>query len=381
MKSTLCWGRKFISIGMIFLLMQLFSACTPGGNGPTGSSPSKFVYANLDESTNNYVAGYSINSDGTLTELSGSPFATGGAGINGGWFGAKAIAIAHKKNLLFVSNKHDNTITVFSIDPSTGVLTAVGSPVSSGGTMSSSGSLAVDANDNFLFIGNNGSNNISVFSIASNGTLTAVTASPFTLSTDSSINGIALNTSGDKLFVAQMDGNTMAVLSVAPNGTLTEVSASPFPYTGNGKIASIAFVSDSLGLSAAYAPIDVNDLTSYSIDANGVPTVVDSLALNNNNQCVTVTPSGNFAVVSGGNVTKISVIQVASSGTLTQVSGSPFTTKANTSGYAVVSSSDKYVYATEWSQVEAFSMDSAGTLTSLGTYSTSAIRMGGIEIY
>lgn len=381
MKSTLCCGRKFISIGMLFLLILLFSACTPGGWGDTsGSSNSKFVYANLDKSTNNYVAGYSINSDGTLTELSGSPFASGGAGVDGGFYAAKQIAIAHAKKLLFASNKAENTITVFSIDSSTGALTAVGSPVSSGGTMSNSGSLAVDANDNFLFVGNEGSNNISVFSIASNGTLTAVTGSPFTLSSDSGINGIALNTSGDKLFVAQSSGNKMAVLSVASNGTLTEVSGSPFSYTGNGKIASIAFVSDSLGISGAYT-YNTNDVTSYSIDANGVPTVVNSLTLNNNNQCVTVTPSGNFAVVSGGDISKISVIQVASNGTLTQVSGSPFTTQAKTSGYAVVSSSDKYVYATEYSKIEAFSMDSAGTLTSLGTYSTSASRMGGIEIY
>jgi len=369
----------FKNICVIFFLMMFISACTPGnGASPSPSVESKFLYANLNKSTN-YVAAYSIGSDGTLTEISGSPFATGGTSSSG-YFGAKAIAIARNKKLLFASNKNDNTISVFSIDSSTGALTAIGSPVSGGGTMAGSGSLAVDANENFLFVSNGSGSSISVFSIATNGTLTAVSGSPFSLSEDNNIDGIALNTSGNILYVAQPEGgNTIAVMSVASDGTLTEISGSPFDYTGSGQVASFAFVSDSLAVSGAYNY--GNDVTSYSVASDGTPTVADSLSLTNNNQCISLSPSGKFAVAAGGSAPQVSVISVASDGTLTAVSGSSFSTSYNTSGYAIVSSGDKYVYVTEDSHIEAFSMDSSGALTSLGAYVTSSSRIDALAIY
>ena len=111
-----------------------------------------------------------------------------------------------------------------------------------------------------------------------------------------------------------------------------------------------------------------NDVASYSIGANGAPTMLHSLNLGNNNQAITTARSGQLAVVSGGAFASISIIKVASDGTLTQVAGSPFTTAAATSGYALVNPSGSFLYATEANRIEAFKMDAAGALTSINTY-------------
>jgi hypothetical protein len=104
----------------------------------------KYLYVNNDGAAN-AVSGFAIKSNGTLEELVGSPFVTGGAGIDGGYYAANPIAIARGKKLLFAANKADNTITSFTLSSTTGELTAVGLPVASGGTMGQGGCMSVVA--------------------------------------------------------------------------------------------------------------------------------------------------------------------------------------------------------------------------------------------
>jgi hypothetical protein len=358
----------YVLLAIVAVTVMLLSGCG-GDNNYVSIYTGKFVYANTN-SAPNYVSGFAIKADGSLESLPGSLFATGGAGSGGGWFAANSIALAPTRNLLFAANILDSTITSFTLDPNTGELTAVGAPVASGGTMGNGGSLAVDKDGNFLFVGNNTTANISVFAIAATGALTPVAGSPFALPpAPFGADGITLNAVGNTLYVAGGNlglGNALAVMSVAVNGTLTPIAGSPFAYTGTGTISSFAFASPTLALAASFGA--TNEVASYSIGANGAPTLLHSLTLGNNNQAITTARSGQLAVVSGGAFASISIIQVASDGTLTQVAGSPFTTAAPTSGYALVNPSGSFLYATEANRIEAFKMDSAGALTSINTY-------------
>jgi hypothetical protein len=358
----------YVLLAIVAVTVMLLSGC--GDDNYVSIYTGKFVYANT-ESAPNYVSGFAIKADGSLESLPGSIFATGGNGAGiAVYYAAKRIAVAPTRNLLFVSNSADSTITSFTLDPCTGELTAVGTPVASGGTMGLGGSLAVDKDGNFLFVGNDTTGNISVFAIAATGALTPVAGSPFALPpAPFGADGITLNAVGNTLYVAGANlglGNALAVMSVAANGTLTAIAGSPFAYTGTGTISSFAFASPTLALAASFGA--TNDVSSYSIGANGAPTLLHSLTLGNNNQAITTARSGQLAVVSGGGLASISIIQVAFDGTLTQVAGSPFTTAAATSGYALVNPSGSFLYATEGNQIEAFKMDSAGALTSINTY-------------
>jgi 6-phosphogluconolactonase (cycloisomerase 2 family) len=93
-----------------------------------------FVYTNNDIAGPNSVSGFSAAADGALTAVPGSPFATGGTGAGGGFFASNRITTAIAKNFLYAANSGSNDVSGFSIDPATGVLSAVpGSPFATGG--------------------------------------------------------------------------------------------------------------------------------------------------------------------------------------------------------------------------------------------------------
>ncbi len=218
-----------------FLAMVAVAGLLLGGCGSDDATvvilkPSgKYLYVNNDAAAN-AVSGFAIQKDGTLVELDGSPYATGGVAA-GGYYAADRIALARGKNLLFVSNVVDSTISVFKVNQLKGTLTQIGVPVASGGTMGSSGSLAVSANDKFLFVANDTTNDISAFAISSSGDLTPVTGSPFAIGTFT--DGINLNLAGNILYVAD-GGASLVALSVASDGSLSPIPGSPFAYTAGG---------------------------------------------------------------------------------------------------------------------------------------------------
>jgi DNA-binding beta-propeller fold protein YncE len=117
-----------------------------------------YVYVN-NQSAANSVSGYSVSATGALTQLSGSPFSTGGVGANVVCYGLNRIVLSPVNNLLFVANTGDRTITSFQINPATGVLTLVaGSPFPTLLTLDSCQgiSLAATPDGNFLFASSNG---------------------------------------------------------------------------------------------------------------------------------------------------------------------------------------------------------------------------------
>src|SRR5215468_3297313 len=92
-----------------------------------------FVYTNNELFTNS-VSAFSVAANGALTPVPGSPFLTGGIGF-GGLFASNGITTAIVKNFLYAANGGSDNVSAFSVDPATGVLTAVpGSPFPTGGT-------------------------------------------------------------------------------------------------------------------------------------------------------------------------------------------------------------------------------------------------------
>src|ERR1700674_5283500 len=74
----------------------------------------QFVYTN-DETAPNTVSAAQIQADGSLTQIAGSPFATGGNG-GGGWVEGLAIASAGKNSYLYAENGGDGTISGLKIN-------------------------------------------------------------------------------------------------------------------------------------------------------------------------------------------------------------------------------------------------------------------------
>lgn len=83
-------------------------------------------------------------------------------------------------NFVYVTNQSDNTISEYSINPSTGALANIGS-IATGNTPTD---MLIDSGKHFVYVLNSGSQTLSQYAIQSNGTLTAV-VNPVTAWNDS----------------------------------------------------------------------------------------------------------------------------------------------------------------------------------------------------
>lgn len=163
------------------------------------------------------ISGFSIASNGTLSEIAGSPF-TAGTNMTG-------MATDPKGQFLYASDFTSNTIVSFSVQAS-GALTPVGSPFT---TNAGPFALAVDAKGAFLFSAGELSATVTVFSINS-GVLTQVAGSPFSLvSFGTPLPAfMTVDVSNTFLYVANPGTRNISVFTIKPDGSLVALINSPF---------------------------------------------------------------------------------------------------------------------------------------------------------
>src|SRR3989442_8288821 len=186
-------GRKSL-IPILFLVVAF-----AGTWAPVWAQTNKYVYvANWNDNT---VSGYLRDATtGVLTQITGSPWATGNAPVS--------VTVDQTGNCVFVANFLSNNLSVYKVTPSTGALTPVtpGSPYTTG---TAPIGVAVDFFSELVYVANaldgTGSlGSISAFKLPSPATcaLTAVQGSPFrdpgTFSTPSSV---VVDRSGSFLYV------------------------------------------------------------------------------------------------------------------------------------------------------------------------------------
>ncbi|MGH9634697.1 MAG: beta-propeller fold lactonase family protein, partial [Candidatus Angelobacter sp.] len=209
-------------LAMLVLVMAVLSPLAAQAQG-------NYVYVN-NQAAANSVSAYSVSATGALTQLSGSPYSTGGVGANVVCYGLNRITLSQINNLVFVANTGDRTITSFSINPASGVLTRIaGSPFPTLLTLDSCQgiSLAATPDGNFLFASSNGQ--IQTFTINAGGTLTPlvnpVTASSLTPNCCSPNAGMVVSPNGQFLATSNQTSVSMFTINA---GALTPVPGSPF---------------------------------------------------------------------------------------------------------------------------------------------------------
>ena len=147
---------------------------------------------------------------------SSSPTALGGTGAQG-------VTVDASGRFAYAANTTSDTVSVFSVDPRTGALTAVGTPMAAG---TSPIALAIDPAGKFVYVANNSApaNSVSVFVInASTGALSpaSVTAAP-----GSNPRAITVEASGRFAYVTYQGSNNVSAFSINPTtGALTAIGA------------------------------------------------------------------------------------------------------------------------------------------------------------
>ncbi len=176
-----------------------------------------------------YLDGFRIGRDGRLTASAGSPFAAQRIGPFGSSFSPT------NANQLFVSNAHDGagngSVSVYDV-AADGTLTAIsGSPFADGQTAPCW--VAVSPDGKVLFAINTGSSSISRYSIGSDGTLILAGSTAFNSPTGLRPFDAAVSPDGGYLYV--VDAGAVKVSAFAFAGTsVTELAGSPVAIQGGG---------------------------------------------------------------------------------------------------------------------------------------------------
>jgi len=297
-------------------------------------------FAYVTNSNENTVSAYTISSmTGALTPIAGSPFATGGLPVG--------IAVDSTDSFVYVANCADATISAYSITKPTGALQQIaGSPFAVAGICPNV--VSADPAGNFLYVETNGSNvvagTVNGYSINSTtGALTPVVGSPFTVGANPAF--ITLNPAGTFAYVANVSPagansgvGTLSVYAVNPTtGSLTMTSASPVA-TGSAYPRSLAidpkgrflFVADSAGTTVSAFAID--STTGAVAPVMGSPFASGSSPIS-----IGVDPTGTFVFAVNSGSGNVSVFTVgATSGALSLVAGHPFAAGTNPTCIAIV---------------------------------------------
>src|SRR5579872_2174639 len=146
MKKYLC------AFAMFFCGSMLLATETAAG--------SEFIYveSNIQSTNGNSIFAFHRNADGSVQPVAGSPFATGGTGVQdqsfvfGPYDSDQNMAIDSKRNMLFAVNSGSDTIAAFKINPNGSLTPIAGSPFPSGGT--NPVSLGMGDDNNTLFVAN-----------------------------------------------------------------------------------------------------------------------------------------------------------------------------------------------------------------------------------
>jgi len=374
---AVCGGLAAASIGAI-------GAAAPAGASTT-SPVVGYTYVNDNTAGANTIAGFDRHADGSLTPISGSPFAAGGAGLGAGLASQGAIQVTSDGRYLLAVDAGSNQISVLRITAG-GVPVLVGQPVASGGITPVS--VAV-SRTGLVYVANqgNGGSGYSGFRLHFDGSLTPIPGSTVTVPNGSGLGDVFFNATGNHLIGTRTGTSQIDSFDVLPGGHLLAAHDSPFTGQGLGQLGaefspsnpSQLFVTNAhngtaLGTVSAYrdsllgqltpigsspyadgqtAPCWVEishdgkylftvntgsgNISSYSINPDGSLALIGSFAINGGGADIDarLSPDGHYLLVDGAGHNFVSVFAV-NGGNLTELPSSPTPLPAGASSSGIV---------------------------------------------
>jgi YVTN family beta-propeller protein len=302
---------------------------------------------------------------------------------------------------LFVSTQGDSLVSSYAIDLSTGLLTANGAGLATGGMPTA---MLLSPSGTTLFIANSATNNISTYTVKTDGTLTAGSSSATTGTTPLSM---AIDSASHFLFVANLGSQidpasgTVSVFTIQSGG-LTEVAGSPFrvaPLSAPSGPGPSALAVTPDGKFLYVANQFEGTVSSFVVDGtSGALTAGPTVVVGTAPSGIAVTPDGGFLYVSNTGSSNVSGFAVCNQivtscsvptspdGTLTPVLGSPFSAGLGPSAIAVAFSGKfLFVVDRQSNQVSEYKLatgtgeltpNTQATISTGGTPTSIAIRTG-----
>ncbi|MDQ1451686.1 MAG: hypothetical protein QOK38_1552 [Acidobacteriaceae bacterium] len=181
------------------------------------------------------VGEYAINSDGTLSEVTGSPVSiTFVAGTDTSNLSVQNIAVAPNSSYVFVTLGQLGVVPMpFNTSGSLSANTQIIGPKATSGIANQDLGLAVNSTSSALFVGETNVG-VRVFTIGTS-SFTEISGSPF--AAGGQPRSIIFDGTGGYLYAANTTDNSISGYSVLASGALTALSGSPFSSVGTQPFA------------------------------------------------------------------------------------------------------------------------------------------------
>ena len=325
--------RLAVLVALALVVSALAASGVSAASGVVGH-----VYVNDNTAGANTVAGFDRHADGTLTPMSGSPFAVGGAGT-GGAIGPQvasqgALQLSSDGRYLLAVDAGSNQISVLRIQWNGSLTPAAGSPVSSGG----SDPVSITVHNRFVYVANAGAgdSNYTGFTLGFGGQLQPLAGSTVALPDNAQPGDVLFNGDGTRLVGTRVGSSQIDSFTVGWNGLLTAAAGSPFTAQGAGPFG------------AEFRPTNPSQLFW--------PTNPSQLYVSN-------------AHNGGTNLGTVSAFTDGRGGTLTSIDASPFADQQNAPCWVEISHDGRYLFAvnTGSSSISSYAIAADGALSLLGS--------------
>jgi len=203
----------------------------------------------------------------------------------------------------------DSSVSMYTVDSTTGALTSIG--IIAAGT--GPNSIALDPTGKFAYEANFGSNDVSMYTIDAT---TGALASTGTIAAGAAPVTIAMDPAGKFVYVANYGSNEISMYTInASTGALTSIG------TISAGVATISVAVDPSGKFAYAVNYNSNDVSMYTINATtGALTSAGTIATDQHPTSIAVHPSGKFAYVTNSASNDVSIYSIdATTGALTLV--------------------------------------------------------------
>ena len=327
--------------------------------------PAGYVYTLDNDVARNAVAVFARHSDGTLSEIEGSPFMTGGRGLSGGDIDEQGALRAHGQFVLAV-NPGSDSVSVFH-KCADGKLTAVpGSPFPSGGSTPLSLTVHRDlvyvANQAAPFASPKSAPNITGFRMMADGRLMPIANSTIMLPAGEGPAQIEFCPQGDVLAVSsgfqKEDGSRIHTYKVMSDGRLMAGPGSP--ATPMGASGTVGFSWSAKGDRLFVSNFRGSAVITFAVDrmTGGIQQMGQPVGDDQTAACWTaITRDGKTLYVANFVSNSVSVYDVHTNGKLTLLGSVP---RRGTSGKDTkdieVSPDGKFLYVigSSMKQISAF---------------------------
>jgi len=333
-------------------------------------------------------------------KVDGTTGALGAASIVTGPNQSSGVFATPTTGYLYVSDFQNDTVEAFTINLSTGALTAIfSSPFSVGGTPPGAGGLAWDLNGGYLYATDVNANAVAAFAILGSdqsnpGALKSISGSPYPVGTNPMHATVANNGLGTSqfLYVSNLNDSAGGISAFAIDlntGALTVVPGSPFPTGAAGSFpgpsALVAVqgtgTSEFLYVALAGTANANNKIVGFASDRNtGMLTPIASspFTAGQSPSHMVLDPTGRFLYAANVRDNTISGFIIdGNTGALTLMPGSPFAGGASVGGMAAF---DQFLYVADpqANTVKAYRIDNTSTSSTgvLTPFSTPAFAAG-----